>query len=59
MEEEILKEFKEAIVTKEAGGGGEFIVEIDKEVIFSKKEMKDPRFPKEGEIVALIKAKSK
>lgn len=43
-------------VSFEVGDRGDFIVELDEKVIFSKKALKDgERFPEVGEISKLIK----
>ncbi len=55
VKEEILEQFKDAKVELELGSGGNFIVEVDGEVIFSKRELDVERFPNEGEIVSLLK----
>lgn len=57
MEEEILKKYKDAKVSKVLGSGGEFVVELNGEKIFSKGELDEPRFPYVDEISELIEAK--
>jgi len=37
------------------GGGGIFDVKLNGKRVYSKQNMKDPRFPDEGEIIRLIK----
>ena len=50
------KDFGEVKVEFEVGGRGDFIVELDGKVIFSKKALKDgERFPEVGEISQLLK----
>ncbi|MCI6989214.1 MAG: Rdx family protein [Campylobacter sp.] len=56
MEEEIKSVYKDADVELLVGSGGDFIVEVNGKVIFSKKEMSEPRFPENGEILRLISA---
>lgn len=60
MEDEILANFGDSVsVAKVVGSGGDFIVQLDKDVIFSKNDLigtNEPRFPKSGEITELIKA---
>ena len=54
--EELQKDFNDVKVSFEVGGRGDFIVELDEKVIFSKKALKDgERFPEVGEISKLIK----
>ena len=60
VEGEIIANFGDASVEKIKGNGGNFIVEIDGEVVFSKKDLigtDEARFPYEGEITRLIKAR--
>ena len=52
-EEEIRKVYKDANIVLVPGFGGVFDIEVDEEVIFSKK--KEERFPIEGELVKRIK----
>lgn len=60
VEDEIKTNFGDsAKVEKVVGSGGDFIVEVDEKVIFSKKDLigtTEARFPNGGEITALIKA---
>ncbi|EAH8208983.1 Rdx family protein [Campylobacter upsaliensis] len=50
------KDFNDVKVSFEVGDRGDFIVELDEKVIFSKKALKDgERFPEVGEISKLIK----
>ncbi|QKF64236.1 hypothetical protein CCORG_0355 [Campylobacter corcagiensis] len=55
MKEEIENNFKNAEFELEKGSGGDFIVEVDGKVIFSKNDLPRPRFPEDGEILKLIK----
>lgn len=55
VKDEITKAYPNADVEVILGDGGNFIVDVDGKVIFSKKDMKEPRFPFENEIVDLIK----
>lgn len=52
VKDEILSKFPNANVQLIAGGNGNFIVEVDGRVIFSKKETN--RFPNKNEILDLI-----
>ncbi|VYS79678.1 hypothetical protein [Campylobacter ureolyticus] len=52
MKDEILSKFPNANIQLIAGGGGNFIVEVENKVIFSKKETN--RFPNKNEILDLI-----
>lgn len=54
MEEEILGKFPDAKIEMKIGGRGDFIVEVDDKIIFSKKELSPERFPENGEILKLI-----
>lgn len=58
MKEEIEKVFKDAEFELEKGSGGNFIVEVDGEVVFSKNDLSKPRFPEDGEILTLIKSQN-
>ncbi len=55
MKEEILGEFSNANVELSQGSGGDFIVNVDGKVIFSKNDDNVQRFPNEGEITELLK----
>lgn len=55
VKEEIQSIYNDANIEIIEGSGGNFIVEIDKKVIFSKIDMPNPRFPEDGEILRLIK----
>ncbi len=55
MEEEIKSSFKEADIFLQTGSSGDFIVEVDGKVIFSKNDDDKLRFPFENEIVNLLK----
>lgn len=52
MKDEILSKFPNADIELIAGGNGNFIVEVEDRVIFSKKETN--RFPNKNEILDLI-----
>lgn len=52
VKEEILSKFLDADVELIVGSGGNFIVEFNKKIVFSKKEVN--RFPNDGEIINLI-----
>lgn len=52
MKDEILSKFPNADIELIAGGNGNFIVEVEGRVIFSKKETN--RFPNKNEILDLI-----
>lgn len=52
MKDEILSKFPNANVQLIAGGSGNFIIEVENKVIFSKKETN--RFPNKNEILDLI-----
>lgn len=54
VKEEIENNFKNAEFELEKGSGGDFIVEVDGKVIFSKNDLPRPRFPEDGEILKLI-----
>ncbi|NLY03824.1 MAG: hypothetical protein GXZ15_03155 [Campylobacter sp.] len=54
MKEEIENAFNSAEVDLIRGSGGNFIVEVNEEVIFSKNELRPSRFPEDGEILLLI-----
>ncbi len=54
MKEEIKEKYKNAEVELELGSGGNFIVEVDGKVIFSKRDLDPERFPNTGEILSLI-----
>lgn len=56
VEEEIKSIYNDANIEFIAGSGGNFIVEVDGKIVFSKKDMQNPRFPNDGEILELIKA---
>ncbi|TNB55684.1 hypothetical protein A9726_04655 [Campylobacter helveticus] len=49
------KDFGDVKVEFEVGGRGDFVVECDGKIIFSKKALKDERFPEVGEISQLLK----
>lgn len=55
VEEEIKSAFSDVEMTFELGSGGDFIVEVDGKIIFSKNDTNTQRFPNEGEIKELIK----
>ncbi|MBE7358105.1 Rdx family protein [Campylobacter sp. RM12327] len=55
MEEEIKNVYNDAKIELVAGSGGNFIIEVDGKIIFSKRDMDEPRFPNDGEILELIK----
>ena len=58
--EEIKTNFADAEVSTEVGSGGNFVVELNGEVIFSKKDLiacQSERFPENEEITKLINAK--
>ncbi len=52
VKDEILSKFPNANIQLITGGGGNFIVEVENKVIFSKKETN--RFPNKNEILDLI-----
>ncbi|KAB0581731.1 selT/selW/selH selenoprotein domain [Campylobacter sputorum subsp. bubulus] len=54
MEEEIKSVYNDAKIELVAGSGGNFIIEVDGKIIFSKRDMDEPRFPNDGEILKLI-----
>lgn len=53
MEKEIKNVYNDANIDLIVGSGGNFIVEVDGKVIFSKRDI--GRFPNNGEILELIK----
>ena len=53
--EELKKDFEDVEVELQVGGRGDFVVECDGKIIFSKKALKDERFPEVGEISQLLK----
>ncbi len=55
VEEEIKQAYSDAEVTFELGSGGNFIVEVDGKVVFSKNDEDKLRFPFENEVVELMK----
>ncbi len=55
MEKEIKRVYNDAKIELVAGSGGNFIIEVDGKIIFSKRDMDEPRFPNDGEILELIK----
>lgn len=54
MGEEIDKNFENANIEFDIGSGGDFIVEVDDKVIFSKNDLPISRFPDAGEILKLL-----
>ncbi|CZE47508.1 selT/selW/selH selenoprotein domain [Campylobacter geochelonis] len=54
MKEEILSKYPDANVELVLGSGGNFIVDVDGKVIFSKVELERPRFPAPNEILELM-----
>lgn len=54
MKDEIQNAYSDANVEIIAGSGGNFIVDVDGNIIFSKAQMNRPRFPEVGEINSLI-----
>ncbi len=54
MEKEIKRVYNDAKIELVAGSGGNFIIEVDGKIIFSKRDMDEPRFPNDGEILKLI-----
>lgn len=55
MEEEIKGAFSGVDLSLEIGSGGDFIVQVDEKIIFSKNDINTQRFPDDGEIVNLMK----
>ncbi len=55
VEEEIKEAYSDAEVEFELGAGGDFIVEVDGKIIFSKNDEDKLRFPYENEIIELMK----
>lgn len=54
VKEEIEEAYKDAEFELLKGSGGNFIVEVNGKILFSKNELENPRFPKDGEILDLI-----
>lgn len=54
VEEEIKSVYNDAKIELVPGSGGNFIIEVDGKIIFSKRDMDEPRFPNDGEILKLI-----
>lgn len=54
VKEEILSKYPDANVELVLGSGGNFIVDVDGKVIFSKVELERPRFPAPNEILELM-----
>ncbi len=55
MKEEILKAYSHAQIELQEGSGGNFIVDVDGKVVFSKNDDDKLRFPLENEVVELMK----
>jgi selenoprotein W-related protein len=56
VEAEVKATYPDAIIRLAKGSGGIFDVKLNDKLVYSKKNMEDPRFPNEGEITRLIKA---
>ncbi len=55
VEGEIKSAYSDAEVSFELGSGGDFIVEVDGKIVYSKNDEDKLRFPFEGEVVELMK----